>query len=780
MFPHMAQNWDRYTRQGIDLAHSASSIGFSAAKIGTRLGFSVARTVTTSAANLTTSALDLFLFGGAPTSQPAVSSALTAAFSFAESLTLAPIHFTEYLTSTSLLAAHSSINVLSVIFPGSSDASFSLASFIGLVRREWATPREGDNWPDGDFGITEIGRAIVAWVALQGVTQEWQEKQWFKWLKELDVNPPAAKRPELGHRRNSRIRVTSDVIFPGQGGAQIVSAVIGEAPPRLSRSQSFIHQKHNHSNHQSPPQPPPAPSSSWGRRSSISLLARRSLQPITPLDLSPFPQPSFQASATPSPPAPVHHPSGPPPPLSADELKTTFRRLSKMVLAGYGGASLLFFGVSPYAIPTPPKVTGITSDAQKSREEAQLTKAIDASEAEAAGDGSESSSGSMPTYSWWDVLLGRHDKAIFEHWADHHPPTPAEQEKQHKEQMKAKMKATAVVGKEHLMPRFWVLTDYNRSQIVLVLRGTMSLNEIAVDLTCEPVTFTPVRTPVPCEEDEQPVPGRFHFPGARKGKQRATEQKNGSGPKYHVHGGMLRMANAMGGLGKPVHLAVQEALHNNPDFELILCGHSLGAGVAALLGMMWADPSTCLTVPSSGLPPNRRVHVYCFGPPCLTDSRLTQLTSHLITSFVYSHDVISRLSLGTVRDLKNAAMWLCEAQKHDEDKSSEAGKGEGYAALTARAKRWKAGQGSEEDVDWFIAMRKTLEANMHNMSIMMYPPGRVFWGMRNGDLHLSHHDKLRLFEVLNPEKVFGEIIFARNMLTAHMPTQYDKVLHDLL
>ena len=36
-----------------------------------------------------------------------------------------------------------------------------------------------------------------------------------------------------------------------------------------------------------------------------------------------------------------------PVPISNAELKVTLRRLSKMVLAGYGGASLLFFGVSP-------------------------------------------------------------------------------------------------------------------------------------------------------------------------------------------------------------------------------------------------------------------------------------------------------------------------------------------------------------------------------------------------------------------------------------------------
>jgi sn1-specific diacylglycerol lipase len=49
--------------------------------------------------------------------------------------TLAPLNFGEYNTSGSLLAAHSSINVLSV-FHRSSEASFSLASFITLVKRE--------------------------------------------------------------------------------------------------------------------------------------------------------------------------------------------------------------------------------------------------------------------------------------------------------------------------------------------------------------------------------------------------------------------------------------------------------------------------------------------------------------------------------------------------------------------------------------------------------------------------------------------------------------------
>lgn len=220
---------------------------------------------------------------------------------------------------------------------------------------------------------------------------------------------------------------------------------------------------------------------------------------------------------------------------------------------------------------------------------------------------------------------------------------------------------------------------------------------------------------------------------------------------------------------------------------------------------MWADPTTCLTVHSSGLPIGRRVYVYCFAPPyvtstfppivhhiyipislsSLTDAKLGHLATNLITSFVYSNDVVSRLSLGSVRDLRNKALWLCEAEerKHGNGGNSEKSQQEGWSTVTNRARLWKearenadgSAEGSREDMDWLISVRKTLEANKRDQN--MYPPGRVLWAMRDSDLHPSHQksgnesaqrgdsDKLRLFEVLDVEKVFDQIVFARNMLT---------------
>lgn len=67
----------------------------------------------------------------------------------------------------------------------------------------------------------------------------------------------------------------------------------------------------------------------------------------------------------------------------------------------------------------------------------------------------------------------------------------------------------------------------------------------------------------------------------------------------------------------------------------------------------------------------------------------------------------------------------------------------------------------------------------------LFPPGYVLWAVRESDLRPSHHlrvphavgslastgtfdssdaEKIRLFEVLDVEGLFGQIVFARDML----------------
>ncbi|EIN10153.1 alpha/beta-hydrolase [Punctularia strigosozonata HHB-11173 SS5] len=871
----MAQKWDVLSRRGIDLAASAASVGFTAAKYGTQLGFSVTRTVATTAASLTGGALDLVLFAGTPSAGPALSSALDSALGFAESLALLPILIGESVTSTSLVAAHSSVNVLAALFPGSDEASFSLASFVTLVRRHWAAEdAKNMHLPEESYGMGEVAAALVAWGALQGVTAEWAEKRWMSAMREIHVANEPHNDEFKRERRESRIRVNSNARMPGSAG-HLITADIGDAPTSDGEeSPGYM------------PGGMPAPFRMPVRVASGPHV-RFSGVPPSPTTPSSSSAPSDVSWTTTDEPHPMPSPRR----MTNDELKSTLRRLSKLVLAGYGGASLLFFGVSP--VPPAPSSSASTStaltrtpitagprlDPSSTREEADLASALEASEAEARGSSQHASNsgataGQNP-YSWWNILLGRHDHDIFRAYAD----APIERAQQdirdanasagtNGEGRERSRTMSVVAGQERLIPRFWVLKDHARKQVVLVIRGTMSLNELAVDLTCEPDDFVPAssddsdavkrpRKPQAAhpeasgsqdtDQDDAsgempgflaspsrpqrtqtiPVPTEFSAPKPRLRKARSATLPTPSvlhePKKYKVHGGMLRMMRAMGRHGKPVHVAVRDALRKNKGYELVLCGHSLGAGVAALLGLSWADPKTCLTVRSSGLPVGRRVSVYCFAPPCLTDEALTVLAADMVTSFVYSHDVVSRLSLGSICDIRNAAMWLCDAQSRASSSKKGRGKGheqtnnvgqrdtkgkgrekeagslapevkesmgEGYKRVTKRALRFRAGIGSAEDADWFLAIRKTLEANMQHADL--FPPGRTWWAIRDGDLHPSNRstspagtgqhagEKVRLFEVLDARKVFGQIVFAKDMLSSHLPHQYDRVLHELL
>ena len=314
--------------------------------------------------------LDYGLFGGRTSAGPVLSSAVASTLSVIEQITLAPILISESLTSTSFTAAIGSLDLISTIMPGGEEATFSLGSFIQLVRREWADPAGKHFLPEKRYSVLQVSKALAAWATLQGLTHEWQEKQWSRYLREIHLHDPSPSNVDPFQSPDYRapaLRVTADVIFPGSKG-QIISADIGEAV-------------------EDGPQDPRA---------------------------------NRQATNV--------------------GLYLVFRRLSKLVLGGYGGASLLFFGLSSNDFLSPGLSTG---------GEANLAEAVDASEKQPS-----SSPPHLAHYSWWDLLLG-HDHDIFHSHARSSLDT----------------KFDAINGAEPQMPRYWVLSDHRRKQVVLVIRG---------------------------------------------------------------------------------------------------------------------------------------------------------------------------------------------------------------------------------------------------------------------------------------------------------------------
>src|SRR6266511_2004562 len=81
-------------------------------------------------------------------------------------------------------------------------------------------------------------------------------------------------------------------------------------------------------------------------------------------------------------------------------------------------------------------------------------------------------------------------------------------------------------------------------------------------------------------------------------------------------------------------------------------------GIASILALLLASPKTCKTTKSSGLPVGRHVHVYAFATPCVMSGDLSKLAIPLVTSVAYRNDVVARLSIGHILDVRDMIKFL--------------------------------------------------------------------------------------------------------------------------
>ncbi|GAA5944013.1 hypothetical protein JCM3775_006809 [Rhodotorula graminis] len=204
----------------------------------------------------------------------------------------------------------------------------------------------------------------------------------------------------------------------------------------------------------------------------------------------------------------------------------------------------------------------------------------------------------------------------------------------------------------------YVAVDHSIKAIVLACRGSLGLSDILTDLTC---SYEPI--PVP---DADP---------------------SGS---YLVHSGMFCSATVL--QRGTVHDVIRDALKQFPDYGLVLCGHSLGGGVASLLSILWSTPSAAferyaeaveeqsgrhivhpplstpfVTSASSGLPPGRPISCYTYGVPCVASVDLGAYCHGLVISTVHNYDLVPTLSLGVLRDFKAMAMGFYAEQGVSEE-----------------------------------------------------------------------------------------------------------------
>ncbi|KAI0401640.1 hypothetical protein F4802DRAFT_418017 [Xylaria palmicola] len=319
-----------------------------------------------------------------------------------------------------------------------------------------------------------------------------------------------------------------------------------------------------------------------------------------------------------------------------------------------------------------------------------------------------------------------------------------------------------------------VALDEESKAVVLTCRGTLGFEDVLADMMCD------------------------------------YDDLTWKGKTYKVHKGIHASARRLlyGGDGR-VLFTIKAALEEYPDYGLVLCGHSLGGAVTALLGVMLAEPSASgvgfLTSaadhpkllsdggPSGStthicLPSGRPIHVYAYGPPATMSPSLQKATRGLITSIVHGNDMVPFLSLGVLHDVQALAL----AFKTDNNEAKAEVKRRVWEGLcSGLADKWynSTKRSNEDDEHWAFVALKTLRASM--MSPKLLPPGEVFKidstpvMRRDAFTQETIEDigrpasRIVLKYIRDVEAHFREVHFGSSMLTDHSPGNYEDALRRL-
>lgn len=198
---------------------------------------------------------------------------------------------------------------------------------------------------------------------------------------------------------------------------------------------------------------------------------------------------------------------------------------------------------------------------------------------------------------------------------------------------------------DHFKPAFALAIWPSRKQVVLVVRGTISLADALTDLTghLEPFDGTASSAFLKPEDSQDVV----------------EEKLEG-----HCHHGIAKAAMAL--LDSQAE-AIAAALRDHPGYGLKLLGHSLGAGTAAIAAILIRNsPEVAKRIGTDD------VTCVAFAPPPILTRDLAISCSSYVQSVVNRHDVVPRASLASFERLRQemlATRW--EDRFHSEFKSSK-------------------------------------------------------------------------------------------------------------
>ncbi|XP_055616248.1 diacylglycerol lipase-alpha isoform X3 [Toxorhynchites rutilus septentrionalis] len=289
---------------------------------------------------------------------------------------------------------------------------------------------------------------------------------------------------------------------------------------------------------------------------------------------------------------------------------------------------------------------------------------------------------------------------------------------------------------------FFVAVDYNYSKVVVSIRGTLSMKDVLTDLNAEGECL-PLNPP---RED------------------------------WLGHKGMVQAAIYIKKKLEEENL-IQRALAHNPargtqDFGLVLVGHSLGAGTAAILAILMKQEYEDL-------------HCYSYSPPGgLLSMPAVEYSKSFITSVVVGKDVVPRIGLHQMEALRADLINAIQRSIDPKWKTIACSViccccGPEPTSVTMMSTKMENVQRYEQDRN--SARQSTVHPTDNSIALTLhhplYPPGRIIHIVRH---HPSQEDRQMLkkhepvYQAIWANNTdFDEVLISPVMVQDHMP---DKVL----
>lgn len=279
-------------------------------------------------------------------------------------------------------------------------------------------------------------------------------------------------------------------------------------------------------------------------------------------------------------------------------------------------------------------------------------------------------------------------------------------------------------------PAYFVVRDRIRKSLVVCIRGTWSPHDVLTDLCCTSQDFETPRG----EESALELLSEFCC---------AVDEFEGGFSVRRVagHHGMLEAAKA---LQKHIEELVEKELTINPDYSLVLVGHSMGGGVAALLGAIWERTYSPRT--------------FVYGPPCVGPKDARPTASSRIYSVVREGDPWCCISLGHVADVSVSLSKLCEDVELRDEVTNRTEGGLNRMSLA--------------DLKWCSETLNAIRGDEAGKKL--FPPGRLFL------LPEDSSDRRSLLEV--QADYFEDMVVSSRMfdLSKHFPAKYEELLQGIV